>query len=158
MLSRVDELTQSLQDYISAFLNGAGYSSLYEFEDVYPQDRQSPLDKTIVVLGHDQSESIVDGELGGPFTFEPITYICDVLGSDHRMGRNIASLLKEKLESGEPIPLNDYSNNTPVEVDSIPYVEGAIHSRLRFPSPKIWQQHWNVVTFTITLEYNRSYL
>jgi len=158
VLSRVDQLTQSVQDHIRSFLDGAGYSSMYSFQDEYPADRQNPLDKTIVVLGHDQSDPAVDGELGGPLAFEPITYNCDVLGRDHTLGRNIASLIKEKLESGTPIPLYDYSGAAPALVDDIPYVDGAIHTRLRFPNPFPWQQHWNLVTFTITLEYNRSAL
>jgi hypothetical protein len=158
MLSQVDELTKSLKEYIRDFLDSNGYSGLYLFADEYPGDRQNPLDKTIVVLGHDESAAIVEGELGGPLAFEEITYNCDVLGETGVAGRNIASLIKRKLEDGEPIPLYDYSSSTPIEVDKIPYVDGAIHSRLRFPNPYPWQQHWNVVTFSVTLEYNRSAL
>lgn len=158
MLSRVDELTQSLQDYLRVFLDGGGYSGLYVLSDEYPYERQNPLDKTIIVLGHDQSEAVRDGEIGGPLAFEEITYNCDVLGSTQRFGQNIASLIKQKLEDGSPIPLYDYSSSTPVEVDRVPYIDGALHTRLRFPNPFPWQQHWNVVTFSVTLEYNRSAL
>jgi hypothetical protein len=158
MLSRVDELTQSLQDYIRSFLDTNGYSGKYVFVDDYPSDRVNPLGKTVIVLSHDESGPAEDGELGGPLAFERITYNCDVLGASHRWGQNIASLVKQKLEDGEAIPLNDYSSPTPTEVDRIPYIDGAIHTRLRFPNPFPWQQHWNVVTFAVSLEYNRSAL
>ncbi len=158
MISRTDALMQSIQSYIRTFLDANGYSSLYSLEDDHPNSRTSPLDKTIIVLGHDESGEAKDGELGGPLTFEPITFNLDVLGKDHRSGRNISSIIKEKLESGEPIPLYDYTVNPPVVQDYLPYVDGAIHTRIVFPNPFPWQQHWNVVTFTITLEYNRSYL
>lgn len=158
MLSRVDELTRSLEDYIKSFLNGAGYSGLFEFKYEYPHDRSNPLETTIVVFSHDQTEEVRDGEIGGPLALEPVTYNVDVLGKDQRFGRNIASLIKQKLDSGEPIPLFDYDGDPPLQIDVIPYVDAAVHSRVRFANPLPWQQHWNVVTFTVTLEYNRSYL
>lgn len=159
MLTRTENLTKSLQDWITTKLNAIpGYAGSYEFQELYPSERKNPLDKTIVVLGHSDSAPAQEAELGGPLTIESITFHVDVFGQDMRWGRNIAGLIKEILESGQPIPLNDYSTPIPVEIDKIPRIVDAIHARPKFTDPKPWQQHWNFVTFTVDHEYNRSYL
>lgn len=158
MLSRVDQVTQSLQDYFRSFLDSNGYSGLYVFTDSFPGDRRAPLDKTIVVLAHDSSNPVRDGEVGGPLAIESVTYHFDVLGSTARFGDNIASILKEKLECGERIPLYDYSSSSPVVSDYIAYVDGVVHTSVRLADPVPSLEHWNVVTFSVELTYNRSAL
>ena len=157
MLSRTDNMTQSLQDWIVSKLSMAGYGGNYVMEDEYPADRQSPLEKTILVFAHDDTDETVEAELGGPLSFTSRTFQLDVLGEDARWGRNIAAIVKDALESGEPIPLNDYSSGVAVEIDKI-FRLIAIHTKLRFTNPQPWQLHWNVVTFTIEDEHSRGYL
>jgi hypothetical protein len=158
MLSRADNILQSLQDYVAAFLDANGFAGKYVFEDEYPSDRQTPLRSNIVVMSHDSSFGAENVELGGPLTEEPMTFLVDVLGKSARYGQNIASLIKQKLESGEPIPVQDYSTASASTVDYIPYVDSALHQRIRFQDPAPWQQFWNTVAFTIRYEYNREYL
>ena len=157
MLSRTDNMTQSLQDWIKSKLDAAGYTGQYALEDVYPHERQNPLDQTIIVIAHDDSGDVEERELGGPLSAVARTFQCDVLGQDHRWGRNLASLIKEALEGGEPIPLNDYTSGAPVQIDLMTNVI-AVHTQPRFTNPKPWQLHWNVVTFTVDDEFNRAYL
>jgi len=157
-LSRVDNLTRSLQDWVVSKLDAIGFSGFYVFSDSYPSSIVDPLATSVIVLSHDTSHPAENIELGGPLSKEPITFIVDVFGADMILGRNLASNIKQFMESGEPIPLNDYSSGVAVEIDKISFIDSAVHNRMKFSDPKPWQQHWNVVAFTVPLEYNQAYL
>jgi hypothetical protein len=157
-LSTARNIQQSLKDYVKTYLDSVGYSTKYEMRDAYPSDRNSPLDKTIIVCSLDGAGPARNIEIGGPLTSKTYVFMFDVLGADERYGMNIATLIAEKLEDGENVPLYDYSTSVPVQFDEMHEPRTVTYSRVNFASPEPWQQFWHLASATYLYEYNRSFL
>lgn len=147
-------MIQSAQDWVRSYLDGLGYSSLYELTDAYPDGSDvSPLTLTNVVVSMGNRQAGRDAELGGPAAIEPVTLLIDVLGKDQRIGENIAGHVKDLTESGRLFPLNDYAAGGAF-VKNL-YIRSSFLNRVYVGDPSPWQQYWHIVSLTVEDDYNR---
>lgn len=156
MITREDQIEQSVQNFVKAALTTNGYdSTVVTVRDAFPTDdeRATEMTKTQVALGFNFDDGGKSMELGSDLTLRVYTIEFWVFGLTSRLGRNVANVIKAVLEdSGYLIPLQDVGVSGHPVIDQLVISEnrGITVARQINHNPRPWDL--NVWTTIVKVE------
>lgn len=145
MIARETLVEQSVTDYVKEALNERGYPpedwTLVESFNYVPKDG---LDKNYLAAGFNFDDGGEQAELGSDLKVRRYTIEFFVFGVTNTYGRNLASAIALALDRDGLIPLNDYGQTPPAEIDRM-QVDKPHARREIIPAPEPWQEFvWSV--------------
>lgn len=150
MVTREDNIEQSVEDFAKDILNDRGYTVGVEldFRDSFPYGATS-LPKPIVAAGFNFDDDGAQAEMGSDLKVRIHTIEFFVIGTTLTWARNVANVLKFGLEAAGTIPLLDYSVDPAEALDTL-IVDGVLAHRQVVAEPEAWQEF--IYTTTLRVE------
>jgi hypothetical protein len=149
MVTREDKIEQSVQDYLRESLRALDYDeTLVLVREAFPtlDERAEPLEITTVAITitFDDGGSYI--EVGSDLTLRVYTVDAWTFGTDETIGRNVANVLKQILESNYGnIPLKDISQDPAPVIDQL-MVDKVSVTRQQAEDPQAWDEFvWSTV-------------
>jgi hypothetical protein len=156
MITREDQIEQSVQNFVKAGLIAAGYGTdLVKVRDAFPtlEERATPMDVTNVAVGFNFDDGGRSIELGSDLKLRVYTVEFWTFGMTPQLGRNVANVIKTILEdNGYLVPLQDVGTAGHPVIDQlvIPDDRGITVARQINNDPRPWDM--NVWTTIVKLE------
>lgn len=152
MITREQQVAQSVQDFVREALVAAGYGpSLVKIRDAFPtlEERSQPLTVTTVALGFNFDDGGRKIELGSDLTLRSYTITFWTFGLTGEQGENVATTIRAILEdSGYLIPLKDIGTAGQPVIDQleIPDDRGIQVTRQAAVDPRPWDTYvWTTI-------------
>lgn len=158
MISREDQIERSIVDYLRAQLfTVRGYpTDRVELLDAYPDEKRmaTPLAKVnYVAIGYAADDGGRNAELGTPARTRKYTYDFFVFATSRVWGRNLATVVRNCMETDMLVPILDLS--TGQVVDSL-QVDFASSQQIISQFPRPWQENAWITRVRVIDEYYSS--
>lgn len=155
MISREDQIEQSVQQYVQGELVAKGYGpGVVKFVDSFPyQQDNSQSNISLIATGFNFDDGGEMAELGSTLRRRVVTIQFFIFGSTLTFARNLASLCKYACERDGVIPLLDIGTAGQPVIDSL-YVEHASQERQIVPDAEPFQENIYTVHLKILDEYD----
>lgn len=138
MIDRESNIEESVTKYVRDGLARRGYDGHYRIIDAFPHT-QAKLETNLIAVGFNYDDGGQQAECGSTLRNRTYTLEFFVFAKTATFGRNLASVIKFQADADGIIPLLDFGQSPPVEVDSL--VVLAAHSqREPIQEPEPWQQ------------------
>lgn len=149
MVTREDKIEQSVQDYIRGELRRLGYDeTLVEIREAFPtlDERAAELEITTVAITIIFDDGGTPMEVGSDLTLRVYTVDAWTFGTDETIGRNVANVIKQILESNYGlIPLKDISQDPAPVIDQLTTDTVSV-TRQQNDDPQSWDEWvWSTV-------------
>lgn len=152
MITREDQVEQSVTDYVRAGLVANGYDAdKVEVRDSFPSpdERGKELTKTTVAVGFNFDDGGRHIELGSDLTVRVYTIEFWTFGIDQGYGRNVANVIRAILEIGNYlIPLKDIGVEGQPVIDQLVIQDerGISVTRQLARDPRPWDRYvWTTI-------------
>lgn len=160
MISREDQIERSISTYLRQQLYDVrNYpSDRVEILDAYPDEKrmQTPLAKVnYVAIGYAADDGGRDAELGSPARVRKYTYDFFVFAISRVWGRNLATVIRNCMESDLVVPILDPASE---EVVDALQVDFASSQQIISQFPRPWQENAWVTRVRVIDEYYSSAL
>lgn len=139
MVTREQQIEQSVQDFIRGKLAEHGYEPVTDLRDAFPtpDERARPFTKNVVALGFNFDDGGRMMEMGSDLTQRVHSIEFWVFGTDMSTGGNIATALRTFIEDvGYLVPLKDIGNGGAV-IDQLIVRDGSYGAN---QGPRIMRQ------------------
>jgi hypothetical protein len=155
MIPRETNIQQSVQDHVKEHLTTLAYiPKIIDFRDAFPSpdERATPLKKTVVAVGFNFDDGGRMVELGSDLTRRVYTTEFWVFGLTQDIGRNVANVIKEIFEAHWVVQLRDYGTAGSPIFDQLVMLDerGVQVQRQVATDPHLWDM--NVYTATVKFE------
>lgn len=158
MITREQQVTQSVQDFMQEGVLAAGYAGIVAIRDAFPSEdeRSTELVKTTIAVGFTFDDGGRLIELGSDLTMRQYTIEFWVFGRTPIEGENVAQVIRSVVERGEGlIPLKDIGDAAQPVIDQLIVEDqrGAVVTRQMASNPKNWDR-W---VWTVTVKVEDTY-
>lgn len=156
MITREDQVEQSVSDFVRAGLVAAGYDEAQVIlRDSFPgaDERAKPLEKTTVAIGFNFDDGGRHIELGSDLTLRVYTIEFWTFGVTATFGRNVANVIRAVIEQGDYlIPLLAIEQVAKPVIDQLVIQDerGVSVTRQIASDPRLWDRF--VWTTTVKVE------
>lgn len=154
MLSRLDIITQSLEDYVTSLLSDWSISDVVVV-DTFPDAPADVFANTVISVTQANRSAPDFVEVGGPLVSQRTSFMIDIFAKREAIAVNLVGLLSENaFPERQMIPILDYTQTPPVESGDGVFVFNCVSDRNMIANPKAWQKHWHTVMVVLEDEYN----
>lgn len=145
MITREDQVEQSVQDYVKAGLVTNGYdTSAVKVRDAFPtaDERSRELTVTTVAVGFNFDDGGRHVELGSELLQRVYTIEFWVFGLSPAWGRNVANVVRAILESTYTVPLKaiELSGQPVIDTLLVSDDRGVTVTRQLAREPRVWDR------------------
>lgn len=153
MITREEQVEQSVQDFVREGLVALGYTDdKVHVRDSFPtmDERGKAMDTSQLSLGFNFDDGGRHVEMGTDLTQRVYTLEFWVFGVSGGAGRNVANVVRNVLEDTPTIPLKDLSTDAVVDQLIVLSEQGVRVQRQVATDPQPWDRH--VFTTTVKVE------
>lgn len=158
MIPRETIIQQSVQDHVKERLEALNYiPQLVDMRDAFPSpdERATPLKKTVVAVGFNFDDGGRMVELGSDLTRRVYTTEFWTFGVTQDIGRNVANVIKEIFEAHWIVQLHDYgSPGAPIFDQLVMLDERGVQVQRQIATDP---RQWDVNVYTTTVKFEDFY-